>query len=83
MQEAFNSSFTRGIFGLKGVYRSSTDLEQQQFAEFADRALKHAHEIFDGITQIIQKVRPIEFSSLLHDLKDYNFYRCGIFVCNH
>lgn len=82
MQESFNNSFTLGIFGLKRVYQSSSDLEHRPtFTEFIDRALKHAHEIFDSVTQIIQKVRPVEFSGLLRDLKDYNFYRnIGVLV---
>lgn len=78
MQTAFNTSITHGINGIKMIYRSNSELSWTQKSDlhiFTNRSLQYARDIFDSISKINLKVRRVDLSSLVHDLKDYSFYR--------
>jgi len=78
VQKAFNSSVAEGINGIKGVYRAHEELNrslQLELHTLTERALQYAKDIFYNIIEINHKARRVDLSDLVHDLKDYSFYR--------
>lgn len=69
---------TEGCNGIKDVYHVHVELSPSLKVELrllTERALEYAKQIVDSIVEINHKARRIDLSDLVHDLKDYSFYR--------